>query len=35
VQRKSARARKTIVENEPFERARRQADQALTQLFSQ
>jgi hypothetical protein len=35
VQRKSARARNSVVENEPFERARRQADQALTQLFNQ
>ena len=35
VKRTADRAKNTIVENESFERARRQADQALTQLFSQ
>lgn len=35
VKRKTGRARNTVIDNEPFERARRQADQALTQLFSQ
>jgi hypothetical protein len=35
VKRKASTARNTVIENEPFERARRQADQALTQLFSQ
>lgn len=35
VKRTADRARNTVVENESFERARRQADQALTQLFNQ
>jgi len=35
VKRKPQGVRNTAVENEPFERARRQADKALTQLFSQ
>ncbi len=35
VKRKHRGVKNTAVENEPFERARRQADKALTQLFSQ
>jgi len=35
VKRKATPARNTVIENEPFERARRLADQALTQLFNQ
>ncbi len=35
VKRKSRAVKNNAVENEPFERARRQADKALTQLFSQ
>ena len=35
VKRKPSGVKNTAVENEPFERARRQADKALTQLFSQ
>lgn len=35
VNRKANPATNVTVENEPFERARRQADRALTQLFSQ
>jgi hypothetical protein len=35
VKRKANATRNSAAENEPFERARRQADQALTQLFSQ
>ena len=35
VKRKATPARNTVIENEPFERARRQADQALTLLFNQ
>jgi len=35
VKRKPRDVKNTAVENEPFERARRQADKALTQLFSQ
>jgi hypothetical protein len=35
VKAKTNSAKNTVVENEPFERARRQADRALTQLFSQ
>lgn len=35
VNRKPQSVKNSAVENEPFERARRQADKALTQLFSQ
>jgi hypothetical protein len=35
VKRNAGSAKNTAVENEPFERARRQADSALNQLFSQ